>query len=1006
MSDSDWVPISDASGWPLEVTSLSCLLGPKIPLELANGTFTLTSLRSSALLKEFATLFKSSPGLFGDTNCSSQVLSVLDLILSTVAALRAISEMSTNDIQRPTTLFWSLLLRSLVITCYDKSYILENVSFALPKQPESKCVVLDGHASLLVSHLADNFQPPRGEDVGPTTEEPSSIPEPYVAESNPSHDESSYSPSDEEEPLSDHSDEDLAYESTDISTELTSAPSSNIPLEAHVLSHWRQSDSVALPFLCITDRENIIPLVKSTVYQRYTWGISEPVVGIILSETGCIGRVVIGWVDGSTESDHALPGVRIAYSDERSPDSSLGIYDLTDPVSTIQLAQFILNLRTHVERIASKSSNPTFKPILWRSDSIPLDEDRSGPEERRERRIHIWLRGVPSSQGDSASAHIDPPATAEITKMSLPSKSSKRSASAKSTSQGSLKPPVNTKQRHKSHETSTMSSASTRSKSASTMAKVPEAGITSSDPLSIGSFLSDRNAFSVARLPLIEADAMDPREFLVKEDGPALSYDEKIAIDAAQDEEVTAMAKIYDELTGYQKPLWDTLPSVDVAVQHSLDLLMHQVEKMNLKSDKYATLDPSLMKIVSSSLSFLLCVSMGSFAKGLSYKPNEAEARHCWDFLLYISFVVSGEVVSQRLLLERLLSLPRNTILDLVSDINNAWLRTEERAEAAVRLCTKTYSAVQSQYGPRDLVWKQAYETLDDASKHVVEVVALMQDPGNAAEVIKKRAQEEPDNAKCDSFLAFPLSIPPSTPKRSRPEPLVRGWDNLKPPSSDDHPSQPKIEEKIIHSTPTEEEKRRMKSPFFTNASETKTFKLTQADLEKIVENLLGKHLISVLVGEYKKPDEEDGKAVNQCKMYLVSAVMHLKSLGITRYPVFGLATNGTLGALLCCWYSRRLDRVFIMDRNIRLFDISSPIQAYHFMTFLLRLRRWSDEQLQKHQDRISANANGTFLPDRSWTRKAQKEAAKKELADKKLARGEPDKDADIVAEQFAEMKV
>ncbi len=104
-----------------------------------------------------------------------------------------------------------------------------------------------------------------------------------------------------------------------------------------------------------------------------------------------------------------------------------------------------------------------------------------------------------------------------------------------------------------------------------------------------------------------------------------------------------------------------------------------------------------------------------------------------------------------------------------------------------------------------------------------------------------------------------------------------------------------------------------MKSPFSTNASETQSFELTETELSKIVEeNLLGRHLLAVLIGEYKKPDEEDEKAMNQCKLHLVSAVMHLKSLGITRYPVFGLATNGTVGALLCCWYSRRLDVCFL----------------------------------------------------------------------------------------------
>ncbi len=176
--------------------------------------------------------------------------------------------------------------------------------------------------------------------------------------------------------------------------------------------------------------------------------------------------------------------------------------------------------------------------------------------------------------------------------------------------------------------------------------------------------------------------------------------------------------------------------------------------------------------------------------------------------------------------------------------------------------------------------------------------------------MISKRAQEEPDNAKCDSFLAFPLSIHESIPRHGRPEPLVRGWDHLKRRDNQPHQS-PKVEE-TAQTKSDAEETQRMKSPFFTNASETRNFKLTLSQLAEIVENLLGCHLISVLFGEYKKPDEEDGKAVNQCKMYMVSGVMHLKSLGITRYPVFGLATNGTVGALLCCWYSKRLDVSFI----------------------------------------------------------------------------------------------
>ncbi|KAK0193488.1 hypothetical protein F5146DRAFT_1134150 [Armillaria mellea] len=125
MPEPDWIPIADAPDWPLELASLTRLLDPGIPLELADGRCTLSSPRSSELLKEIATQFKRSSGLFSDAYDDSPVLATLDIILSTVAALRAISEMSINDIPRPTTPFWSLLFRSLAITCYEKSYILQ-----------------------------------------------------------------------------------------------------------------------------------------------------------------------------------------------------------------------------------------------------------------------------------------------------------------------------------------------------------------------------------------------------------------------------------------------------------------------------------------------------------------------------------------------------------------------------------------------------------------------------------------------------------------------------------------------------------------------------------------------------------------------------------------------------------------------------------------------------------------------------------------------------------------
>ncbi|PBL04085.1 hypothetical protein ARMGADRAFT_1070562 [Armillaria gallica] len=89
------------------------------------------------------------------------------------------------------------------------------------------------------------------------------------------------------------------------------------------------------------------------------------------------------------------------------------------------------------------------------------------------------------------------------------------------------------------------------------MTKVPEAGIGDGGPSSIRRFLYDRNAFSFTRLPLTDATATDLRRLVEKEDGPSLSYtDNDAVITVAQNEEVTAMVRIYDDLTEYQKPSW------------------------------------------------------------------------------------------------------------------------------------------------------------------------------------------------------------------------------------------------------------------------------------------------------------------------------------------------------------------------------------------------------------------------------------------------------------------
>ncbi|KAJ7093550.1 hypothetical protein C8R44DRAFT_585338, partial [Mycena epipterygia] len=70
---------------------------------------------------------------------------------------------------------------------------------------------------------------------------------------------------------------------------------------------------------------------------------------------------------------------------------------------------------------------------------------------------------------------------------------------------------------------------------------------------------------------------------------------------------------------------------------------------------------------------------------------------------------------------------------------------------------------------------------------------------------------------------------------------------------------------------------------------------------------------------------------------------------GIEDYPFYCLVTLGKLGSILMAWKSSKKEAgpTYLIERNVRKFDISSPIQAFHFATFLLRLRD-DQEQLKR----------------------------------------------------------
>ncbi|KAG2125821.1 uncharacterized protein EDB93DRAFT_1097582 [Suillus bovinus] len=81
---------------------------------------------------------------------------------------------------------------------------------------------------------------------------------------------------------------------------------------------------------------------------------------------------------------------------------------------------------------------------------------------------------------------------------------------------------------------------------------------------------------------------------------------------------------------------------------------------------------------------------------------------------------------------------------------------------------------------------------------------------------------------------------------------------------------------------------------------------------------------------------------MNQTKTYLVSAVTFLSEFSITDQPVFGLVVNGALGAITMAWKTNNVlvQQIYIMEHNVRHYDIRDPLQALQFVSILPRLAR------------------------------------------------------------------
>ncbi|KAG2753439.1 hypothetical protein P692DRAFT_20722495 [Suillus brevipes Sb2] len=137
--------------------------------------------------------------------------------------------------------------------------------------------------------------------------------------------------------------------------------------------------------------------------------------------------------------------------------------------------------------------------------------------------------------------------------------------------------------------------------------------------------------------------------------------------------------------------------------------------------------------------------------------------------------------------------------------------------------------------------------------------------------------------------------------------------------------------------------------------------------------------------------------------MYQVSAVTFLSVLGITDQPVFGLVVTGTIGAITMAWKTN--GQIYVMERNVRNYDIRDPLQALQFVSILPRLARHGADLLKllKKPLAISDVEEWSKLyqrpADEAWLEAEKEKAEARSKEDEKRKREEEaSTKADLVA--------
>ncbi|KAH9941907.1 hypothetical protein B0H21DRAFT_542786 [Amylocystis lapponica] len=459
-----------------------------------------------------------------------------------------------------------------------------------------------------------------------------------------------------------------------------------------------------------------------------------------------------------------------------------------------------------------------------------------------------------------------------------------------------------------------------------------------------------------------------------------------------QHEAIDGMIKLYDQITALSWPAeWHRdLPTVDDAMYDLRSTLFCSVKK------SAANTVQTVLDRVTPRLSAVLHVTNNALACRLRpYMRGALErgGRFSWDELLNV--FCADEDSHLVPLLDQELRMPRTKALDCARHSTEAWYTF--RLAVARQHNENSRSAMQALFdnavNTNTLEFYQAWQACNLAQTEVselessVNMVAPSKESSNPImDDIWQRHSTYPQIARCDAVVAVAMPGFLHDVQRVLGEhdgaAFARDFAFIRNPISDhlderfepDHASE-------MNGVPGTEPCARGRG-----MGPLRPCELVHALARLDGENLAGAHdntavtqnaridsdiLLPVLLVEHRKGTAARYTA-NWHRLYSCSAVRFLQAVGITDFPVFSLITRGSVGLLFMTWYSSTDEHIYVMERAMSGFDISTPRGAFLYAQFLARLDEHGQKLMSLYSEALPGFLKRLESKPEGWTRAAQ----------------------------------